>query len=87
MYGTGMNNGKWNGMKTESEWEKCNVIKGTILQPKQSVLDKEKVKYEWISPVLTEHLFHATPHNKNAKMEVKVTDRFGNVYTKAIENK
>ena len=49
--------------------------------------DKEKVKYEWISPVLTEHLFHATPHNKNAKMEVKVTDRFGNVYTKAIENK
>ena len=25
--------------------------------------------------------------DKNAKMEVKVTDRFGNVYTKAIENK
>ena len=49
--------------------------------------DKEKVKYEWISPVLTEHLFHATPRNKNAKMEVKVTDRFGNVYTKVIENK
>ncbi|WP_195655881.1 calcineurin-like phosphoesterase C-terminal domain-containing protein [Bacteroides sp. 1001136B_160425_E2] len=49
--------------------------------------DKEQVKYEWISPVLTEHLFHATPRNKNAKMEVKVTDRFGNVYTKVIENK
>ena len=31
--------------------------------------------------------FHATPRNKNAKMEVKVTDRFGNVYTKVIENK
>ena len=25
--------------------------------------------------------------DKNAKMEVKVTDRFGNVYTKVIENK
>ena len=49
--------------------------------------DKEKVKYEWISPVLTEHLFHATPRNKNAKIEVKVTDRFGNVYTEAVENK
>ena len=36
---------------------------------------------------LPEHLFHATPRNKNAKMEVKVTDRFGNVYTKVIENK
>jgi len=45
------------------------------------------VKYEWISPVLTEHLFHATPRNKNAKIEVKVTDRFGNVYTEAVENK
>ena len=31
--------------------------------------------------------FSATPRNKNAKMEVKVTDRFGNVYTKVIENK
>ena len=25
--------------------------------------------------------------NKNAKIEVKVTDRFGNVYTEAVENK
>ena len=24
---------------------------------------------------------------KNAKIEVKVTDRFGNVYTEAVENK
>ena len=49
--------------------------------------DKEKVKYDWISPVLTGHLFHAAPHDKNAKIEVKVTDRFGNVYTQTIENK
>lgn len=49
--------------------------------------DKEKVKYDWISPVLTEHLFHATPHAPNARLEIKVTDRFGNVYTQTIENK
>ena len=49
--------------------------------------DKEKVKYDWISPVLTGHLFHAAPHDKNAKIGVKVTDRFGNVYTQTIENK
>ena len=49
--------------------------------------DKEKVKYDWISPVLTEHLFHATPHDPNARIEIKVTDRFGNVYTQTIENK
>ena len=49
--------------------------------------DKEKVKYDWISPVLTEHLFHATPHDPNARIKIKVTDRFGNVYTQTIENK
>lgn len=49
--------------------------------------DKEKVKYDWISPVMTEHLFHATPHDKKAKIEIKVTDRFGNVYTQTIDNK
>ena len=41
-YGTGMNSGKWNGMKTESEWEKCNATKDMILQPKQSVLTKKR---------------------------------------------
>lgn len=28
-----------------------------------------------------------SPVIKNAKIEVKVTDRFGNVYTEAVENK
>lgn len=31
--------------------------------------------------------FMLLPCNKNAKIEVKVTDRFGNVYTEAVENK
>ena len=38
-------------------------------------------------PQFLPNLFHATPRNKNAKIEVKVTDRFGNVYTEAVENK
>ena len=37
-----MNSGKWNGMKTESEWEKCNATKDMILQQKQSVLTKKR---------------------------------------------
>lgn len=48
--------------------------------------DKAKVKYDWISPILTEHLFHATPRNKKAKIEIKTTDRFGNVYTATVSN-
>lgn len=61
--------------------------KGYDPMAKSICSDKEKVKYDWISPVLTEHLFHATPHDPNARIEIKVTDRFGNVYTQTIENK
>ena len=43
--------------------------------------DKEKIKYEWIGPTRTEHLFKAVPSDPSAKIEVRITDRFGNVYT------
>lgn len=49
--------------------------------------DKERVEYEWISPIKTPHMFRATPHDASAKIEVRVTDRFGNVYTQAITGK
>ena len=47
--------------------------------------DKERVVYDWISPVKTEHLFRATPKNPDARIEVRVTDRFGNVYRQAVK--
>ena len=47
--------------------------------------DKKRVVYDWISPVKTEHLFRATPKNPKAKLEVRVTDRFGNVYRQAVK--
>ncbi|HIT16461.1 MAG TPA: calcineurin-like phosphoesterase C-terminal domain-containing protein [Candidatus Avimuribaculum pullicola] len=46
--------------------------------------DKERVQYEWISPIKTPHMFRATPHDAAAKIEVRVTDRFGNVYVQKI---
>lgn len=46
--------------------------------------DKEKIKYDWISVMPNEHMFKAIPKNKNAKIEVRVTDRFGKVYTQPI---
>ena len=46
--------------------------------------DTTKVKYDWISPTPTEHLFKATPRDANATIQVKVTDRFGHVYIKRI---
>lgn len=47
--------------------------------------DKKRVKYDWISPVKTTHLFKAVPKDKSAKIEIKVTDRFGNVYKQTIK--
>ena len=49
--------------------------------------DKSKIKYSWIGPMPTEHMFRATPKDKNAKMQIRVTDRFGNVYTQDVTNK
>jgi len=46
--------------------------------------DREKVKYDWITINPTDHLFRATPKKKEAKIEIKVTDRFGQVYLNKI---
>ena len=46
--------------------------------------DKKRVVYDWISPVQTEHLFRATPKNPKAKIEVRVKDRFGRVFTEKV---
>lgn len=48
--------------------------------------DKKKVEYDWISPITTTHLFRAIPKDKKAHIEVKVTDRFGNVYTQNLKS-
>lgn len=47
--------------------------------------DKERVVYDWIMPIKTEHLFRATPTNKNAEIEICVTDRFGNIYKEKVK--
>ena len=44
-------------------------------------MDKTRIKYEWIGPTQTEHLFRAVPQDPSAEISVRITDRFGNVYT------
>lgn len=41
--------------------------------------------YSWIAPVKTKHLFKAHPNKKNASIEIRVTDRFGTVYTQKLK--
>lgn len=78
--------------KWKVEWIEDGVLMGQMIKftgydPDAAIMcaDKSKVKYSWISPVQTEHLFRATPKNKNAHIEVRVTDRFGNVFIEKIK--
>lgn len=73
------------------EWLEDGTLIGemehyTGYDPAAQVLcsDKEKITYDWIAPMPNKHMFKATPRNKNAKIEVRVTDRFGKIYTQKI---
>jgi hypothetical protein len=43
------------------------------------------MKYDWIQPIETEHLFKAIPVNRHASIQVRVTDRFGRVYLEDVK--
>lgn len=68
-----------------SAWVRCNVSEGYDPEAKIICSDKERVEYDWIMPIKTEHLFKATPQNKNAVIEIVVTDRFGHIYKQNIK--
>lgn len=44
------------------------------------IADRSKLKYSWTSASPTSHMYRATPVNPSARITVRATDRFGNVY-------
>ncbi len=46
--------------------------------------DKSKLRYSWIGASKSPHMFHARPVNPDARLGVRATDRFGNVYTQEL---
>lgn len=73
------------------EWFENGVLMGSMqkctgLDPYigEKSKDTSKMKYSWIGPAPTSHLFRATPKNPNAKISVRVTDRFGNIYNENV---
>lgn len=78
----------WDG-KWKVEWLEDGVAKGEMEQVTgfdplavQLYKGQEKPsKHAWVEPVATDHLFVAVPSAGAKKVQVKVTDRFGNVYT------
>ena len=47
--------------------------------------NKKVVLYDWISPITNPHMFHARPRNSAARLQVRATDRFGNVYIADVQ--
>ena len=78
---------KWNVELLEDGKVTSNIERFTGYDPlsKEHCNDRSKIKYEWIYPMQNLHMFHATPKNPNAKLQVRVTDRFGNVYVQDVK--
>ncbi|MCS2621067.1 hypothetical protein NXW11_24590 [Bacteroides thetaiotaomicron] len=62
-------------------WAKCKSTKGYDPMAKVICSDMEKVKYDWIFRFSPSISFMQLLYDPNARLEIKVTDRFGNVYT------
>lgn len=78
--------------KWKVEWLENGKPMGTMERYKghdplayQLCQDRERMKYDWIQPIETGHLFKAIPVNKNASIQVRVTDRFGRVYLEDVK--
>ena len=47
--------------------------------------DKERLRFKWIAPIKTAHMFRATPASRQSTVEIVATDRFGNQYKTSIQ--
>lgn len=79
----------WNAdPKWRVEWLEDGVVMGEMTRfdgkdplAVERTADKSGLRYSWIGPHITPHLYRATPVNPDAEITVRATDRFGNVFT------
>lgn len=72
------------------EWFENGQYKGLMKQvsipdPYVKQIPKEDL-VSWMQYVPTNHIFAAIPENPMSKIEVKVTDRFGNIYKETLKH-
>lgn len=79
---------KWKVQWLENGKMMGEMIRFSMCDPAAEALcaDKEKLEFKWISATPNEHMFRATVKDKNAKIEVIATDRFGNIYRANLNN-
>ena len=69
-------------------WYENGVLQGEMIQysghdpfaTDYIVKNRDKFRYNWITTAPTGHLFFAEPSSSDAKIQIEVTDRFGNKY-------
>lgn len=69
------------------EWLEDGVVKGDMTKFSGQdpfvldlIGDRKHLRYSWIGAAVNDHMFSCTPENPNAKITIRVTDRFGDVY-------
>lgn len=78
---------KWKVELLENGKKSADMERYTGYDPisKAHCADRSVVEYEWIYAITNDHMFHATPKVPGSKRQVKVTDRFGNVYIEDVK--
>ena len=74
------------------EWLEDGIVMGEMMQyegidpyVQELCVDRTKLKYDWIAPTKTNHLFKAKLSNAKSTVVIKITDRFGNVYSSIVK--
>ncbi len=74
--------GAWKVELLENGEKTADMVQYTGYDPisKAHCSDRNIIVYDWISARPNGHMFHATPTIEGSRRQVRVTDRFGNVY-------
>lgn len=81
----------WNWDKAwKVEWYENGIARGEMTHftgydaDALALCARKDLKYNWISPIETDHLFRARSQLTNSNIKIKVTDHFGNIFEKEI---
>ncbi len=85
----------WNWDKNwEVEWYENGQYRGEMkrfegVDPAVAIMcaDKEKLEFDWISPIENDHMFRATPASRNSTIKILAKDSFGETYETTINGK
>lgn len=67
-------------------WGEMTRFQGIDPEVIKMCADKDELEFKWISPIINEHMFRATPASKGSTIEIIVTDAFGKKYKTTLKS-